>query len=275
MFITRPSWLAFAAVFVIFGPAFSQVIPVPFESSGVFGSSEPTQTFLWEARQANAVLVMIPGGEGHLGLTPARTELGGFYERVLKPLADETMTSGKVHVVVFDSPDILPSGDFYPTSRASDDHLSRIESVVRYYKERYGKPVWLMGHSNGAISVSEYIRSRGDTVNGAIFSSSRAGVKISDTFASPVLFLQHRKDGCAKVSARSVVDVYATIKLAGKTAVAFNWIDGGSSEGNPCYSGYHMYFGAETQVFRAIDSFIANPKAEADRPALPESGPAD
>lgn len=271
MLCSRLGNLVFIAVFGIFGPALSQVMPIPLDNS-----SEPTQTFLWEAKQANAVLIMIPGGEGHIGLSPTQTDLGKFYGRVLKPLADETMTSGKLHVVVFDSPDVLPPGDIYPMSRASDDHLSRIESVVRFYKGRYGKPVWLMGHSNGAISVSEYIRNRGDTVNGVIFSSSRTGVKVSDTFASPVLFLHHRKDGCAKVSARSVNDIYSTLKSAGKIRVAFNWVDGGSPEGNPCHSGYHMYFGAETEVFKSIDSFIGNPMEAVDSSSLPlQGGPAD
>ena len=188
------------------GPVRAQVVEVPF-----LDASQPTETFLWPAKDAKAVLIMIPGGEGHLGLTPARADLGGFYGRLLKPLADDTVTSGTVDVVVFDSPDLLPAGDIYPTARAAADHLGRIASVVNFYKDRYGLPIWLMGHSNGAISVAEYLQKGGGGIDGVIFSSSRTGVKVPETFALPALFLHHRQDGCAKVNAARVIDVFETL----------------------------------------------------------------
>ena len=240
------------------GSARSEVVSVPAPASGGSGTSEPTQTFLWEGKDAAAVLIMIPGGEGHLGLTPAKKNIGGFYGSVLRPLTDPTMTSGHIHVVVFDSPDPLPVGSVYPTSRATQDHLDRIESVVKFYRKKYGKPVWLMGHSNGAISVAEFIGRRASLVNGAILSSSRVGVQVSTSITIPILFLHHKNDECAKADPRTTVDVFETLRSSGKKNTAFVWIDGGTPEAkSPCASGHHMYYGAGPEAFLAIDKFIS------------------
>ena len=116
--ILRP-WLACIAIVLLSGwPAVAQVIAVPSPQAGT-----PTQTFLWASANARATLVMIPGGEGHLGLTPDRVDLRGFYGTVLKPLSDGQQSSGSLNVVVFDSPTPLPVGDAYPASRASGDSL--------------------------------------------------------------------------------------------------------------------------------------------------------
>ncbi len=255
MFSTRWGWFFFLFVVLMAAPARSEVIPVPFPE----GSSGPTLTFLWQAQDARAVLVMIPGGEGRIGLIPGRTDLGGFYGKALKPLSDPTKTSGRVHVVIFDSPYPLAVGSLYPTSRASSDHLARIEKVVTFYRQKFGLPVWLMGHSNGAASVAEFIRDRESLVAGAIFSASRAGMKISTKAALPILFIHHRADGCPAADAKGDFSMFEAMRAAGKTNAAFVWLEGGSTEaGNPCGSGYHMYFGAEAEAYRAIDAFIGS-----------------
>ncbi len=238
--------------------AIAEVVAVEPTATGLFRSSEPTLTFHWGASDPRAVLIMIPGGEGHIGLTRERQDLGGFYRRALKPLSDASETSGTLDVVVFDSPYPLPAGDVYPTSRGSSDHLDRIESVVRYWRDKLGKPVWLMGHSNGAISVAEFLREKGDIVDGVIVSSSRNGIKVPDDTALPVLFLHHRNDACSKSAPQRASAAFDDLRSASRSAASFNWIEGGRPEpGNPCASGFHMYFGAELDAAKAIDSFIS------------------
>lgn len=240
----------------------AQVFLVAPVETGLFGSSDPTPTFLWPGKEAKAVLVMIPGGDGHLGLTPERTNLGGFYGHTLKRLSDPALTSGGLDVVVFDSPYRMLVGDSYPTARTASDHLGRIESVVRYYRDKLGKPVWLMGHSNGAVSVTEFWKDiRGgdkrDLIAGLVVSSARNGISLPDDTDIPVLFLHHGKDGCAKSDSRSSVSAYEALKAANKSRTGFVWITGGEGEAaNPCYSGYHMYFGAGAEAAAAIDAFI-------------------
>jgi pimeloyl-ACP methyl ester carboxylesterase len=254
----RPLGVVALLLWGLAAPARAEVVSVAFQGSGLLGSSDSTQTFLWEAKEAKAVLIMIPGGEGHLGLTPEKADLGGFYGHALRPLSDAALTSGHAHVVIFDSPYALPAGDVYPTSRTTPDHLDRIESVVRFYKAKFALPIWLLGHSNGAISVTQFLRTRADLIDGAIFSSARVGLKVPESLTMPVLFLHHRTDGCKKADAGSSVDAFEALQAAGKKNTEFVWIAGGSAEAShPCHSGYHMYHGAYGEVYSAIDTFMA------------------
>jgi len=250
--VSAMCWASLISAQVIF------VDPIEKDSSG------PTPTFLWTGKDAKAVLIMIPGGDGHLGLTPERTDLGGFYGNTLKRLSDPSLTSGSLDVVVFDSPDQLAAGDVYPTSRTTPDHLSRIESVVRYYKDKFNKPVWLMGHSNGGVSVTEFWKyihgtAKEDLIAGIVISSSRIGITFPDNTNIPVLFMHHLKDNCPKADASASENAYESLKSTDKSKVAFVWIKGGEADGGRiCYSGYHMYYGAGEEAANAIDGFITN-----------------
>lgn len=253
IFVGAITWAATAS---------AQVFLVDPIETGAFGSSGPTPTFLWPGKDSIAVLVMIPGGDGHLGLTPDRTDLGGFYGNMLKRLSNPSLTSGRLDVVVFDSPYRMLVGDSYPTTRTMPDHLSRIESVIRYYRDKLNKPVWLMGHSNGAVSVTELWKSiyqgpKSNIVDGLVVSSARNGISLPHDTKIPVLFLHHQKDGCPKSNSRSSMSAYEALKSAGNNKVEYVWIKGGEAESSHnCYSGYHMYFGAGEEAANAIDAFI-------------------
>jgi hypothetical protein len=161
--------------------------------------------------------------------------------------------------VVFDSPNPLALARGYLASRATSEHLGRVASVVKFYAERFAKPVWLMGHSNGAISVAEFLRSHHKLIAGAIFSSSREGVKIAPGAALPILFMHHHKETCSVADGKDDLRSFEALRAAGKTNTAFVWIEGGSADaGNPCASGYHLYSGAELEAARAIDAFIGS-----------------
>ena len=205
---------------------------------------------------------MILGGDGHLGLAPDQTDLEGFYGKTLKPLSDPAATSGSLDVVIFDSPYRMAPGDTYPTSRMSPDHLGRMEDVIRTYRNKLGKPVWLMGHSNGAASVTEFWKSIHDTdkkdlISGLVISSARNGISLPDDTDIPVLFLHHRNDACANSRSSSSWGVYESLASAGRSRTDYVWITGGESEPqNSCHSGYHMFFGAGQEAASAIDAFI-------------------
>ena len=94
----------------------AQVIAI---SPSAGSETPPTLNFLWQSKNTKAVLIFIPGGEGHLGITPDRKNLGGFYGSTLKPLSDPSLTSGHFDVVIFDNPTPLPVGKTYPVSRTS------------------------------------------------------------------------------------------------------------------------------------------------------------
>lgn len=243
--------------------SWAQVIAVEPTEKGLFYTTAPTLTFLWPARQARAVLVFIPGGEGRLGLKEDRKNIGGFYGNTLRPLSDPTRTSGSFHVVVFDSPHELSSGGAYPSSRTTPDHLMRIDSVVRHYQEKFNLPIWLMGHSNGAVSLVEYYSKlmksgQASRLQGLVYSSARNGAFFPARTQLPVLFLAHERDGCENSTLVNARKVHADLLSGSATQTDFVLVRGGEAEGaHPCRSGFHMYHGAEDEAFSAIDRFAS------------------
>ena len=261
--VGKPIGLALCCLLGFGAPAArAQMIPVEPVLAGKAFASDKTKTLLWESRNSVATLVYIPGGEGQIGLREGRSDIGGFYGTTLKPLSNPALTSGRLNVVLFDSPSMLPSGSVYPSSRATSDHLMRIESVVLHYKEKLGKPIWLMGHSNGAVSITEFYKrlqksKTEQLVAGMVYSSARNGADFnSATTNLPVLFLAHYNDGCAGAMPGESKAVYERLKKVDTAPVEYVLIRGGSSEGDPCRSGYHMFFGAGPEAYKAIDSFI-------------------
>ena len=264
--MTRLITLLLMIVFKI--NAFAQVVSVEFKDKGFLYSDAPTLSFVWQSNEAKATLVFILGGEGRLGITPDRKNLGGFYGNTLKPLADATLTRGAFNVVVFDSPVYLPPGNDYPASRQSSEHLLRIESVVRHFKALYGLPVWIMGHSNGAVSITEFYKmlqknGREELVAGAIYSSARNGAKFSDDTQLPILFIAHERDGCAKSQpSRSRMEFEQQLKTNHKK-IRYVLVTGGEAQAdNVCASGFHMFYGAGKEAYTAIDDFVFGNQAQ-------------
>ena len=240
----------------------AEVVSVPFISSDAQSVAAPTLTFFWAANSPKTTLVFIPGGEGHLGLTPDRRNLGGFYGTTLKPLSDTSLTSGSMNVVVFDSPVPLPVGSNYPVSRQSSEHLRRIESVVRFYKDTYSLPIVIMGHSNGAASITEFYKmlqkeNKSDLVTGAIYSSARNGSAFNDKTNLPILFLAHERDGCDKSTPYQSKSVYEAQRRTNSQKLDYVLIRGGEAQAqNPCSSGFHMFYGSGDEAYKAIDTFF-------------------
>jgi hypothetical protein len=255
--------LTLCLLLLLFGAATSalaEIIPVGHGTGG----DVPTQTLYWESSDAKATLVLIPGGAGYLGLKPTQNDPRHYFYQALKKLTDTAGGSPGIHVVLFDSPGRLDSNPRgYPSSRATADHLSRISSVIRFYKQKTGKPVWLMGHSNGAVSITEFLRyndpERGPSqISGLIVSGARKVAYFDKRPVDvPVLFLHHEKDGCPNADSRASVQNFEQVKKTNKSVTEFRFLKSGESEsGSPCDSGYHMYYGADVEMNEVLRSFI-------------------
>jgi hypothetical protein len=183
----------------------AEVIAIEPLEKGFLIGSQPSLSMYWQGKNSKAVLIFIPGGEGHIGLKPGQAEHPFHFYQMLKRLTDSGLTSGKVDVVLLDSPNELSPRQAYPSARSGSDHLIRIESAVRYYKKKTGLPVWLMGHSNGGISLTEFVKrmqrdNKMNLVAGMIASGIRSESYFNAPLDMPVLFLHHKQDGCPKTS---------------------------------------------------------------------------
>jgi alpha-beta hydrolase superfamily lysophospholipase len=185
---------------------------------------------------------------------------------MLRSLGDATVTSGQSNVVIFDSPADLLVTRHWSAARESTDHLSRVEDVVRHYRERLGKPVWLMGHSMGSISITELYKRLQDNkseslVAGLISSGSVNGTSFNyETTKLPVLVLHHENDECVGTPVGHARKIHAKLREAGNPAAELVLIKSGTrspENNNPCRSGYHMYFGAGPDVAKVLDQFMS------------------
>jgi alpha/beta superfamily hydrolase len=244
--------------FVLTSTNYAQVIPVDQNRSSFFISSIPTQTLYWQGANSKALIVFIPGGDGNLGLKPDTTDRKYSFYQTLKSLTNPDLTSGKFDLVLLDFP--FPMRDV--VARGTDDHLVRVESVIQYYHAKTGLPVWIMGHSNGGISLTNFIQylqknNKTDEIAGVIASALRNGSNFNAPVDFPILFLHHEKDACLNTTSAYSLRLYEKVKEFTKLDIQYTWIKNGESESNdPCRSGFHMYYNSGTEASKVIDEFI-------------------
>lgn len=247
----------YRCLFVLFAfgastAAFPQVIPVEPLSKGLFGS-RPTMTWLWEASEPEVTLVGVMGYPGHFGMKAGDTEIRNPTARMLQLLAFSQRV--RAHVVIFDSPSQLQG----IPARSSADHLERIRSVVEFYREKLGKPVLLFGHSDGSVSVSEYLNRSADnrkSVVGAILSAGRSETRITEDWALPTLVLHHDRDGCDLTPYSGARQYFSAIKARNSQPTELATVQGGVSSGPPCSTGFHMYERAHAEARMHLEEFM-------------------
>ena len=82
----------------------AEVIPIEPIEKCFLCSSDPSLTMYWQGQGSKAVLMLIPGGEGHVGLKPGQTDNKFHQFQTLKRLTDPSLTSGQFDVVLLDPP---------------------------------------------------------------------------------------------------------------------------------------------------------------------------
>lgn len=148
--------LCFYFALSLTAPALSQVIPIEPLTKGFF-TTQQTMTMLHEGRDAELIVIVIMGHPGHFNLRAGDHFVKNQTARMMRDLPYRSKV--KTNIVILDSPFLLQG----LSSRSDNDHLSRIESVIKFYKERFNVPIWLFGHSDGSISVSEYLNRSNDS----------------------------------------------------------------------------------------------------------------
>jgi len=252
-----------AACLIGFASAHAEVIPIASTSTGLFSSSAPTLMFYWPGKDAKAVLLFIPGGPGHIGLRPDTTEPQGERAQMLKRLSDPAATSGRYDVVLIDSPYPLSPNSSYPSARGTSDHIKRIEEVALHYGHKTALPVWVMGHSNGGISLTGFIRYLQDEgkmslISGMVALEIRSESRLCPPIDFPVLFVHHQKSDCQYAARGDVMKIYDKLKAFDKAPTEFAWITGGEAQGgDSCSAGFHMFHNAGPEMAKAIDDFLS------------------
>jgi hypothetical protein len=180
----------------------------------------------------------------------------------LKRLTNKNLTKGQVDLVVIDSPRVLTSNGVDLSGRDAKDHMIRIESILRYYKNKTGLPVWFIGQSNGGASLANFIRYMQDKnevglISGAIASTPRPESNFPSSFNFPMLFITNRLDGCRNLD--QIHAMYQRVQNSNSAKIEWMIIETGEAEvgKDPCRSGFHMFYKAGDEYAKAIDEFIS------------------
>lgn len=231
----------------------AEIINIPNPNSGFFYDSADTQTMYYKSKDPKAVLVFLPGGPGHYTIDPSNPPEGPWV--MLSNFRKPGATKDQIDLVLMNSPYPMPNSGL----RLRDDHQSRIRSTVDYYKRKTGLPVYVLGHSNGAVSLTEFLKDRDNQtkIDGAIFSGSAVYSGAPTYTTVPVMIMHHAEDSCHLSTPSHAEGMYRKISANNKNT-QLKFITGGSENDNPCrgrYS-YHMYWGAYDAVSTAIEEFI-------------------
>ncbi len=218
--------------------------------------SPRTMTLVYEAANAQLTIVVVTGGEGRLRFTESTTGTRQDTVVMLLNLRRADFSKVRANLVVFDSP--YDVGTF--SDRRSADHLDRIESVIALYKDKFNVPVWLFGHSNGSLSITEFINKpeRRALVAGLITSGSRNEINISTGVNLPILFVHYERDGCRSTQYSSAQRNFDQAKSRNQSVTALATITGGEERGDPCRDGRHMYFSAHEEAAKAVGQFLSD-----------------
>jgi hypothetical protein len=245
-------YLIFCFAIFFTSKTFCQVIEVEPLSKGLFGTTN-TMTMLYESNNAEITLIVILGYPGKVGLKAG--DVGIQQQTAIMMRNFSYQGKVKSNVVILDSPYFLQD----LTARSNSDHLGRIESVIKFYGNRFKLPVWLFGHSDGSISVSEFLnRSENNRklLAGAILSGGRDETRISEDWKLPTLVIHHEKDACRFTTFWGAKQYFALIKKKNSKPTEFAEITLGFDYSDPCSTGTHMYEGAYSEATHYIGDFI-------------------
>ena len=221
------------------------------------------------ARAENPVAsaILFQGGGGNIGIFPNGS------------MRDENFLSGGAHrfnqngisVVIPDVPSDRRSLDDF---RNTPEHAQDNAALVEFLRQQSKVPVWAIGTSNGSLSAaasSTQLKEKGP--DGLVLTSTVTktpaaaahSVKLAPLgeVKVPVLLVHHKHDGCRVTPYEAMPELVAALKSAKK--VELIPVEGGSSTGNPCYTGYHQFLGIEAAVTKDIADWIKRYQSQPDR----------
>jgi hypothetical protein len=215
------------------------------------------------AHRARASVILMTGGNGLLSLDATGTitdSTGNFLIRS----ADLFLRHG-LNVMMADAAPAHPTGLNFVT-RLSATHAAELQGFINAAINRWSKPVWVIGTSNGSIS----------TVTAAGFQPALAGLS-GVVLTSPVTVLNagtqptfnlyvsritvptqvvwHQNDQCVASPPAGSAALFTAIPSAKKASEAFE--HGHSVATDPCGAfSEHGYAGIEQKVVKEIAEFV-------------------
>jgi hypothetical protein len=215
------------------------------------------------AHRARASVILMTGGNGLLSLDATGTitdSTGNFLIRS----ADLFLRHG-LNVMMADATPAHPTGLNFVT-RLSATHAAELQGFINAAINRWGKPVWVVGTSNGSISTvtAAGFQPALSGLSGVVLTSS---VTVLNTATQPTFNLYvsritvptqvvwHQDDHCVSSPPAGSAALFAAIPAAKKASEVFD--RGHSVATDPCGAfSEHGYAGLEQKVVKEIAEFV-------------------
>jgi hypothetical protein len=215
------------------------------------------------AHKARASVILMTGGNGLLSLDPTGTitdSTGNFLIRS----ADLFLRHG-LNVMMADATPAHPTGLTFAI-RLSAAHAAELQGFVNAASIRWGKPVWVVGTSNGSISavtaagfLPALAGLRGVVLTSPVTNLTLGTQPTFNLFAQritvPTQVVWHQDDHCSFSPPAGSAGLFTQIPSTDKASLAFE--HGHSVATDPCGAfSEHGYAGIEEEVVKKIAHFI-------------------
>src|SRR5215469_4635409 len=215
------------------------------------------------ARTARASVILMAGGNGLLALDSTGTIIDNTGNFLIRS-ADLFLRNG-LNAMMPDTAPAHPLGLNF-AGRLSATHAAELQGFINAAMNRWGKPVWVVGTSNGSIStvtaagfLPALAGLRGVVLTSPVTVLSSGTQPTFTLYASritvPTLVVWHQDDHCTFSPPTGSAALFAQIPSAEKARRSFE--HGYSVATDPC-GGFseHGYAGIEEEVVEKIAEFI-------------------
>jgi dienelactone hydrolase len=238
-----------------------QVVEVPSRGQSV-------RILMDRPAQPKASVVLVPGGNGDLHLTPTGG-IGSLASNQLVRARALFVRAGYAVALADIAPDMRAGDGVRPGYRWSEDHAQDLGAVIAAMRQ-VARPVVLVGTSRGALSVANAASRlqgamRPDAVvitsgmlmdTGGGQPSVQRNVPGIGAVTQPVLLVVHTRDACPLSPPDSAARFRPLLRSATKVdVVSLN--GGGPGRGDPCEGASpHGFAGMDQQVVDAITTWV-------------------
>ena len=209
---------------------------------------------------AVATLILLPGGEAGTGkIIDGKPTSGNFLARSRDYFFNENFNV----VVVFRASDLAKLDYSYRVR----EHVAEISKVINFSKEKFQKPIWLVGTSRGTVSGTAAAVALGDeSVQGLVLASSVTNNKIGaintqsiGELKIPVLVVHHKYDACKICDPHEASRITSGLTSAPVKKIVM--IEGGANpEGDPCAAKHwHGFINYEKETVKLMSDWIKKP----------------
>ena len=211
-----------------------------------------------KAPNAFASAVLFQGGGGAIGIFPnGSIRVENFLSGGARRFNDNGIS-----VAIVDAPSDRRTLDVFRHTR---EHAEDAAAVIAFLRQREKLPVWTIGTSNGSLSAATAAVLLGERgPDGIVLTASTTRQPVAaahpvtlaklDEITQPALFVHHRDDRCQVTPYDAIPGVMAAMKKSRRVELIS--VDGGDSQGNPCYTGHHQFLGIEAAVTQKIADWI-------------------